>query len=167
LRRALLAILGTAAGTTLLVGVKAGMSPQNGAEAIAGTNVNPGTGESAATPGSPQSRARATPKPRQSSRANAQPGPKAGTYPGTVAQTEYGPVQVRVVVAGGRITDVTALQLPGGAARSEQISKRAGPLLRLGALKAQSAEIDTVSGATYTSDGYRRSLQAALDAAKG
>jgi uncharacterized protein with FMN-binding domain len=83
-----------------------------------------------------------------------------------VAQTEYGPVQVRVVVTGGRMTDVTAVQLPGGSTRSVQINGRAAPILRQEALSAQNATIDTVSGATYTSQGYRSSLQAALDAAK-
>jgi uncharacterized protein with FMN-binding domain len=83
-----------------------------------------------------------------------------------MVQTEYGPVQVRIVVSGGRMTDVTAIQLPNHAARSVQISGRAAPILRQEALSAQNATIDTVSGATYTSQGYRGSLQAALDAAK-
>jgi uncharacterized protein with FMN-binding domain len=81
-------------------------------------------------------------------------------------QTEYGPVQVRIVVAGGRMTDATAVQLPDHAARSVQINGRAAPILRQEALSAQNATIDTVSGATYTSQGYRGSLQSALDAAK-
>ncbi|MBV9039559.1 MAG: FMN-binding protein [Acidimicrobiia bacterium] len=61
------------------------------------------------------------------------------------------------------MTDVQALQLPSDYARSQQISDYAGPKLRQEALDAQSANIDTVSGATYTSDGYRQSLQSALD----
>ncbi|WP_433228694.1 FMN-binding protein [Micromonospora sp. CA-248260] len=88
-----------------------------------------------------------------------------GSYDGSVAQTRWGPVQVRITVAGGRITDVTALQVPDGNFRDQQINDYAVPILRQAALTAQSARIDTVSGATVTSDGYRESLQAAIDAA--
>ncbi|HET6211400.1 MAG TPA: FMN-binding protein [Micromonosporaceae bacterium] len=88
-----------------------------------------------------------------------------GTYNGSVAQTRWGPVQVRIVVAGGRITSVTTLQVPNGNSRDQQINARAVPILNREAVAAQSAQIDTVSGATVTSDGYRTSLQAAIDAA--
>jgi uncharacterized protein with FMN-binding domain len=74
-------------------------------------------------------------------------------------------VQVRVVVSGGRLVDVEALQLPNDRSRSVRISADAGPRLRNEALQAQSANINTVSGATYTSDGYAQSLQSALDRA--
>jgi hypothetical protein len=88
---------------------------------------------------------------------------------GPTLQTRYGPVQVRVVViaSGGtdRIRSVTAVQLPSGG-HSGQISSYAGPQLAQEAIAAQSAKIDTVSGASYTSDGYRRSLQAALVAVR-
>ncbi|MFY1681321.1 FMN-binding protein [Micromonospora sp. WMMD730] len=88
-----------------------------------------------------------------------------GSHDGSVAQTRWGPVQVRITVAGGRITDVTTLQVPDGNFRDQQINDYAVPILRQAALTAQSARIDTVSGATVTSDGYRESLQAAIDAA--
>ncbi|MFI9640131.1 FMN-binding protein [Micromonospora sp. NPDC051925] len=88
-----------------------------------------------------------------------------GRYDGSVAQTRWGPVQVRITVSGGRITDVTALQVPDGNFRDQQINDYAVPILRQAAITAQSARIDTVSGATVTSDGYRESLQAAIDAA--
>jgi uncharacterized protein with FMN-binding domain len=84
---------------------------------------------------------------------------------GSVARTRWGPVQVRITVGGGRITDVTAIQVPNGNVREQQINGYAVPILRQRTLAAQSAEIDTVSGATATSDGYRESLQAAIDAA--
>ena len=67
-------------------------------------------------------------------------------------------------MASGKVTDVVALELPTGR-RSGQISQYAGPILRQEALQAQSAKIDLVSGATYTSDAYTQSLQAALDQA--
>jgi uncharacterized protein with FMN-binding domain len=83
---------------------------------------------------------------------------------GPVVDTRYGPVQVELVVAGGKISDVVALQLPTGR-RSGQISQAAAPILHDEALQAQSASIDLVSGATYTSDAYTQSLQAAIDQA--
>ena len=80
-------------------------------------------------------------------------------------QTQFGPVQVQVVMNGQKITDITALQLPSDRRRSQEISSYAEPILRTEALQAQSAKIDIVSGATYTSDGYAQSLQSALDQA--
>jgi len=87
------------------------------------------------------------------------------TVEGDTISTKYGDVQVRVIVSGGRLVDVQAVQLPSDRARSQGISSDAGPLLRNEALRAQSARINTVSGATYTSDGYAQSLQSALDRA--
>ncbi|RZU77233.1 uncharacterized protein with FMN-binding domain [Micromonospora kangleipakensis] len=89
----------------------------------------------------------------------------SGKATGSVAQTRWGPVQVRITVSGGKITDVTALQVPDGNRRDQEINDYAVPILRQQALAAQSAQIDTVSGATVTSDGYRESLQSAIDAA--
>jgi len=93
------------------------------------------------------------------------PAPVARAYTGSTAQTRYGPVQVQIVVQGTRITDVRNLQMPADTQRSQEISDYAGPQLRQEALNAQSSNIDTVSGASYTSEGYRESLQAAIDAA--
>jgi uncharacterized protein with FMN-binding domain len=87
------------------------------------------------------------------------------TVTGPVVSTRFGTVQVAITVEGGQITDVTALQLPSGDRHSASISSRVEPTLRSQALTAQSAAIDGVSGATYTSDAYARSLQAALDSA--
>jgi uncharacterized protein with FMN-binding domain len=74
---------------------------------------------------------------------------------------------VAAVLNGTRIVDVKALQLPHDRARSQEISSQAAPLLHDEVLQAQSARIDTIGGATYTSDGYARSLQSALDRARG
>lgn len=89
----------------------------------------------------------------------------SGTFTGDATQTRYGPVQVRITVAGGKITDVTALQLTDHDGRSVQISQQAAPILRQEALAAQSASIQAVSGATFTSEGYTTSLQSAIDRA--
>jgi uncharacterized protein with FMN-binding domain len=89
----------------------------------------------------------------------------SGTYRGSVAQTRWGPVQVTITVANGRITSVAVPTYPNGNGRDREINARALPVLKRETIAAQNADIDTVSGATVTSDGYRESLQAALDAA--
>ncbi|MBF4591747.1 MULTISPECIES: FMN-binding protein [unclassified Curtobacterium] len=89
----------------------------------------------------------------------------SGTYDGATTQTRYGPVQVEIVVTNGTITDVEALQLTDDGGRSVAISNQAAPVLRQEALTAQSSDIQAVSGATYTSDGYTTSLQSAIDTA--
>lgn len=88
-----------------------------------------------------------------------------GTVSGDTISTRYGDVQVQVTISGGSIADVTALQLPSGDRHSLRISQAAEPILREEALAAQDANIDLLSGATYTSDAYARSLQSALDQA--
>ena len=88
--------------------------------------------------------------------------PRVVTVTGSRFDVGYGVVQVRVTLRGHRIVDVSALSLPSGG-RSSDISAYAAPLLRREALARQSARIDTVSGASYTSAGYARSLQSALD----
>ena len=87
------------------------------------------------------------------------------TYTGDTVQTQWGPVQVQITVSGGRVTEVTTLQHPSGNPRDDQINAYALPVLRESALSAQSADIDLVSGATVTSQGYVGSLQSALDQA--
>jgi uncharacterized protein with FMN-binding domain len=89
-----------------------------------------------------------------------------GTYSGSVEETRYGPVQVEITVSGKKITDVKALQLTDADSRSQQISNDAAPILRSEVLAAQSASVATVSGATFTTEGYLTSLQSALDKAK-
>ncbi len=89
----------------------------------------------------------------------------ASTVTGPVVETQWGPVQVQVTTAGGRINDVTVLQHPEGNSTDQQINDYALPILVQNTLDAQSASIDMVSGATVTSEGYLQSLQAALDQA--
>lgn len=89
--------------------------------------------------------------------------PKASTVTGDTIQTRWGPVQVQLGVTGSRITTVTVLQYPNGNSRDAEINAQALPILVQETQRAQSAKIDMVSGATYTSDGYIQSLQSALD----
>ena len=89
----------------------------------------------------------------------------AQTVTGDVAQTQYGPVQVRITVSGGKITKSEVVQIPSGG-RSTEVSNASVPKLNQEAVAAGSADIDAVSGASYTSAGYKKSLQSALDKAK-
>ncbi|MEU2585026.1 FMN-binding protein [Streptomyces avermitilis] len=91
---------------------------------------------------------------------------QAKTVTGSVAQTQYGPVQVRITVSGGKITKAEAVQAPSGGTSSQK-TELAVPRLNQEAVAAGSADIDAVSGATYTSGGYKQSLQSALDKAGG
>ncbi|MEU6252972.1 FMN-binding protein [Streptomyces sp. NPDC047043] len=109
----------------------------------------------------------AVPAPSGSASASAGTSTGTKTVTGDSVQTRWGPVQVRITVKNGKLTDVTAVAYPTDNPRDQEINSFALPRLRSEALQAQSAGIDTVSGATYTSDGYRQSLQSALDSARG
>jgi uncharacterized protein with FMN-binding domain len=85
-----------------------------------------------------------------------------GTFTGQAIDTPYGTVQIALVVQNGKITDVQELQLPSDRRLSQQISAQAGPMLRTEVLRAQSDNINGVSGASYTSYGFYQSLQSAL-----
>lgn len=89
--------------------------------------------------------------------------PAEVTVTGAVVTNREGTFQVAVTFSGGTLVDVVTVQAGHDSARSRQINDDALPVLRAEALQAQSADIDTVSGATYTSEGYRESLQSAID----
>ncbi|MBK3576940.1 FMN-binding protein [Streptomyces sp. MBT65] len=107
-----------------------------------------------------------TAAPSQSSAAGSGQAAQAKTVTGDVVTTEYGPVQVRITVAGGKITKAEAVQAPSGGT-SDQKTALSIPKLNQEAVAAGSANIDSVSGASYTSGGYKKSLQSALDKAGG
>lgn len=113
---------------------------------------------------------------KQSAPATATPAPSATqgssggsaasrTYLGDAVNTHFGPVQVQITVAGGRITAAEVTQVPMGNGHDVRINSHAVPILNAAAVAQQSAEIDGVSGATITSGAYRQSLQSAIDAA--
>ena len=86
-----------------------------------------------------------------------------GTATGDAVYVRYGYVQLKVTVDNGTITEITEVQMPDQDGRSMMITQQAGPMLQSQVLKAQSAQINGVSGATYTTAGYKQSLQSALD----
>ncbi|WP_260616903.1 MULTISPECIES: FMN-binding protein [unclassified Streptomyces] len=145
-RRAVLAGAATVSGIVLLLSLKPASDP--GAASAAG---------GAAPPVAAQS--------PQGGRGEGA-GAGAGTFTGDAVDTQYGPVQVRLTVSGGRITGAEAVRAPEGG-RSTQVTADAVPKLNQAAVTAGGADIDAVSGATYTSAGYKQSLQSALDRAGG
>ena len=148
-----LAVGGVATGGTVAVG-----------DAPAATSGAGSTsGSAAATPAPTTGTAAATPSADTTTSATAAGTYKDGTATGAVISTRFGDVQVEVTISGGAISDVTALQLPDRDRRSQSIASAAEPILREEALTAQSASIDLLSGATYTSEAYAESLQSALD----
>ena len=156
LRRIVLASAATVSGMVLLLSLKPHASPQAALAVPApssSSSVSSGSSGSSSSGGSTGSTGSTTTATK--------------TVTGDTIQTQWGPVQVRVTIKGGKLTDVTAVQYPTDNPRDQEINSYALPRLRSEALQAQSANIDTVSGATYTSGGYRQSLQSALDSARG
>lgn len=148
MRRIVLALMTTLAAVVTLFGYRTSTPHPVVAPATAvaaGSAGSTGTG-SGTTPAAPQTAA-------------------AKTVAGPAVQTRWGPVQVQITVSGSRVTAVDVLQVPSGNRRDVEINVEAVPVLTQEALQAQSADIDSVSGATVTSDGYTASLQAALDEA--
>lgn len=148
-----------ASAGVLLLGWELGASAQSAQDTTA-TSGSTSTGTGTATSGSGSSGSTG------STASGSSTALTDGTFTGSTANTQFGPVQVQVTIASGKITEVKALQLTNYGGRSVQISNYAAPILRSEVLKAQSAKVSTVSGATYTSDGYLSSLQSALDKAK-
>jgi uncharacterized protein with FMN-binding domain len=154
MRRITLWLLSTVAAVVLLFSYRTSTMGPGGSSTQAASGLQPqadsgtagGTGSSGGTPSGGSS--------------------SSGTVTGSVAQTRWGPVQVQITVSAKKITKVTTLQLPNGNFRDQEINNYAVPILIQETLKAQSANIDSVSGATVTSDGYRTSLQSALNAAR-
>ena len=145
-KRAIAAIITTALALALLFSFKTPASSASALGLPGRAAIAPGTSAAPATPLTVATKG-------------------GGTFTGVVVQDPYGQVQVQVTMTGGKITDVTALQLPSQG-RSGLISQSVAPILQGEAISAQSASIDTVSGATYTSQAYAQSLQSALDLAR-
>jgi uncharacterized protein with FMN-binding domain len=133
------------------------------------TSVHVSTSASGATaPSASPSTAPSTPATPGATTSPAAPAPAAPaaatkTVTGAAADTRYGPVQVKVTFSGTRITAVDTVQYPTESGRDVEINSQALPILQQETLSKQSAQIDTVSGATYTSEGYIQSLQSAID----
>ena len=167
-RRAVLTIVATVLWLILLFSFKIPDTPPGSSLPVAVANGTPLPGATAPATPRPSSRPGATNRASSAPAVSASP-PSGGSQQvdGDVVSTQFGDVQVRLIETGGKIVDVQALQLPNDRRRSREISQFSAPILHDEALQAQSANIDTVSGATYTSGGYRTSLQSALDRVHG
>jgi uncharacterized protein with FMN-binding domain len=165
MRRAVSAAALTIVGLGALAAFKS-TKPAGGAKPLASgsittpTTLAPATTTPSQSPETEPSAPAATTPPSTSA-----PSTATRTYDGDTFSNQYGPVQVRITVQGKKVIAVDALQMPSEHQRSQYISEQAGPYLQQEALQAQSAQIDIVSGATYTSEGYAQSLQSALDKA--
>lgn len=104
-----------------------------------------------------------TPAPATSGSTSGSTTAASGSATGDAVDTQYGAAQVRVTVSNAKIVKIQALQLQGNDPRSVQISSSAEPVLQQEALTTQTAGVDAVSGATFTSASYTQSLQSALD----
>jgi len=171
MKRILLALVGTVAGLTALLSFKShtGLAGRGGLPAAS----LPSSAPSSAAPSAPSSAPSSPPPPSSAGPSSAAsstapsraPAASARTIAGQAIQTQYGVVQVQVIVSGSTIKNVSFLQLTADDPRSAAINSQAAPILLQQTLSAQSANIDGVSGATYTSEGYVQSLQSALDQA--
>jgi len=163
--RAAVTLVATAVGVILLVSFRTPPS------ALPSAAVAPSSTSTSASPTATTTPSGAPPSGGTSPTPTATPTPAAsglrsGTFTSQTYSDQYGNLQVQVVISGGRITDVKVLQYPENEPQSSFISSQALPLLREEVLQAQSAKIDVVSGATFTSENYAASVQSALDLAR-
>jgi uncharacterized protein with FMN-binding domain len=162
MRRVALTVAATIAGLVLLLGFKShGANPRGGVSALTVASAPP----TAAAPTTPAGTT-AAPPPSPSATSSSPAAPVTRTLTGQAIDTRYGPVQVQITVADGRITRVGVTQVPLDTGRDREINDSAVPQLNQEVLTAQSARIDSISGASYTSQGYDQSLQSALDQAQ-
>jgi uncharacterized protein with FMN-binding domain len=161
MRRFAVAVMSTISGLVLLFSYHTSLNQQGSALAA---GIPPGTGSATDTtePTDDGSGTDATAEPDSSAGTKTTSSKK---YTGEVAQTQWGPVQVEITVKNGKITAAQAVQYPNGNPRDQEINAYAVPALNQATVSAQSAQIDALSGATVTSDGYIQSLQSAIDKA--
>ncbi|MEO7058438.1 MAG: FMN-binding protein [Lapillicoccus sp.] len=191
MRRIVITVMGTLSGLVLLfsyhtslnssLAISAGAPRTSGgaiprAQASSGSpspTATPSAAPSTGTPGTTAAPSTTTPStapsPAPSTTAPA-PAPStaaapSGTFTGDSVQTRWGDVQVAITVVDGKITQSEAVTYPQNNGRDQEINAYALPVLAQEVTQAQSAQIDAVSGATVTSDGYIQSLQSALDQA--
>lgn len=152
MKRVLPALFATLGGLALLANFHTAASASRRVGAVPTTTTTPATGSGPPPSDTSQTTTSAAPG-----------GTHTGQVDGPAIPTQFGDIQVRVILSNGKITDVQPLQMPFDHRRSEEITQIVTPMLHDEVLQAQSGQIDLISGATYTSDAYQRSLQAALD----
>jgi uncharacterized protein with FMN-binding domain len=156
MKRAPIVISSTVLGTAAVLGFHA----HHAAVPLAAAGTSSTASGSSGTPAASKSSTTAA-RTSSSSSSSSTSGTKTAT--GDAMNTRYGPAQVKVTVSNGKIVKIEAVQLQNSDAKSQAISSYAAPILQQSALAKQTAAVDTVSGATYTSLSYEGSLQSALD----
>ncbi len=141
--------------------VTAGALPTATAPATPTAQTPADTGTSSPTSASPAAPTATSPAP-----STASSGYKDGTYTGPAVDVNWGYVQVQATIQSGKLSNVQFLEYPSDRRTSQRINSIAGPELQQEALQAQSANVDIITGATLTSEGFAQSLQSALDQAK-
>ncbi len=157
MKRVLLAVTATVLGLVGLLSFKTKAHP------LTATGPLPGA-SAVQSPAATKSSGGSAP-PRHRTHTSSSSAPATKTYLGQAVQTYYGVVQVEVTVSGSHIDSAKLTKLTAYDGTSQQINSYAAPILVNETLTAQSRQIDTISGATYTSAGYIQSLQSALDQA--
>ena len=146
MRRTVIAFASTVSAVVLLFSYRTSTGAEVPTAAQSAVHVSPTTGSGTATTATPGSGTAST-----------------ATITGSAVSTRFGPVQAQITLSGTTITAATAVEFPSSDSRSAKINARAVPVLQQESVSAQSAKIDAVSGASYTSAGYVQSLQSALD----
>ncbi|HEX4017494.1 MAG TPA: FMN-binding protein [Frankiaceae bacterium] len=167
MRRVVLAVTSTVAVLVLLLGFKSQSAPpvtKPSASSSGSTGTSGSTDTGSTSTGSGSTGSSSSGSTSSGSSSGSTTGTK--TVTGDSADTRYGPVQVKITAVNGKITSVDAIDYPQNDPRDQEINSYAIPQLNQEALAAGTANIDIVSGATYTSDGYVQSLQSALDKLK-
>jgi uncharacterized protein with FMN-binding domain len=173
MKRAPIVLTGTACGLVAVIGYHAAVpqasSLTTGASASTGAstlNVGGATGSTASSSGTKSSSASSSADTSANTAATASNAQTTRSAVGSDVQFQYGDIAVKVTMTGSKVTDVTVAKADIYDQHSEQIDQYAIPELRAEALRAQSANIDGVSGASYTSAAYEQSLQSAIDKLK-
>ena len=178
MRRVIATVVGTVTALVLLLSFKTHPGSAVAGGTVISTPAVPSAATPSLTPSASAAASAAATAGASGTSSTATAAPKTTTAPtkatttakrtidGEAVDTRYGPVQVQVALTGTTITAINILQVPNSERRDVEINDYAVPLLDQEALQAQSAKIDMVSGATYTSVGYLQSLQSALDKAK-
>jgi uncharacterized protein with FMN-binding domain len=149
---------------SLLTLAVVGLSVRSGAQPAASPSAEPTTRAGTTSPTTTPAVKKPPDKPPVS-RSHPSTAAAVASVRGDLVDTQYGPVRVRITVSKRRITEARAIVHPQGDGTTDQINSYAVPVLNREVVAVQGPGIDTVSGATFTSDGYRQSLQSALDAA--
>ncbi|BEP14162.1 hypothetical protein acdb102_24730 [Acidothermaceae bacterium B102] len=170
MRRVILAIAGTAVALVMLLSFKThSVTSQAAQSPVVASTPSASAAPSVSAPSASSSTAAApstaatTKAPATTTKKTVTPATK--TVTGDAEDTRYGPVQVKVTVTNGKVTAIDAVEYPQNSPKDQQINSYAIPQLDQEVLAAGNAAIDMVSGATFTSDGYIRSLQSALNKA--